>query len=124
MNKDTRTSLGWGIGIVGLALLATLARRYDIIGEDMPTRLVLGVTGLMVVWLGNRLPKTIAPSRHRRQVQRMAGWSMVLSGLVYAAVFAFAPLHIAVFVGCGAIILGLAVTVGYTVSLRRGVNAA
>lgn len=43
---------------------------------------------------------------------------MVLSGLVYAGLWAFAPIDVATPGGFAAIILGMAVTFGYCLSLR------
>ncbi len=124
MKKQLIGDLGWGVGIVMLALCATWARGEGYIDGDTVTRLVLGATGLMVAWFGNRMPKTIAPSARARQAQRVGGWSMALSGLVYAGLWAFAPVDIALIAGCGAIILGMAVTIGYCLSLRGRARAA
>jgi hypothetical protein len=48
---------------------------------------------------------------------------MVLSGLVYAALWAFAPIPVAVSGGCAAVLAGLAVTIGYCLSARREATA-
>ena len=124
MKKDVKSSLAWGGGIIAVALAATLARRTGVIDADAVTRIVLGVIGLMVAWYGNRMPKTFAPSEISRQVTRVGGWSMALSGLIYAGLWAFAPLDVALFAGCGAILVGMAVTVAYCLSLRSRMNAA
>lgn len=124
MNKDLIGSLAWGGGIVVLALGATFARQQGYIDGDTVTRIVLGATGLMVAWFGNRMPKTIAPSALARQAQRVGGWSMALSGLTYAGLWAFAPMDVALIGGCGAIIAGIVVTVGYCLSLRNKARAA
>jgi len=124
MNKDLIGSLAWAGGLVALALAASFARKLGYIDGDTTTRIVLGAIGLMVAWYGNRTPKTFAPSAHVRQVQRVAGWSMALSGLVYAGLWAFAPIPVALIGGCGAIILGMAVTVGYCLMLRARAKAA
>ena len=50
--------------------------------------------------------------------RRVAGWSLVLSGLVYTGLWAFAPIQTAVIGGSVAIIAGIAVTLGYCLSLR------
>ena len=55
---------------------------------------------------------------HARRVNRVAGWSMAISGLTYAALWAFAPFPAALIGGCGAVIAGMAVTLGYCLSLR------
>lgn len=123
MNTELRKSLAWAGGLIALALGATLARQQGLVDGDTVTRLVMGATGLMLVWYGNRMPKAFVPSARARQVQRVGAWSMVLSGLVYAGLWALAPIPLAVAGGCGAVVAGLAVTTGYCLSLRRGTAA-
>ncbi|WP_409019233.1 SdpI family protein [Brevundimonas vesicularis] len=118
MNKELVNSLAWGIGILILALIASTARARGLIDQETTTRIVLGATGLMVVAFGNRIPKTFASSEAARKSKRVAGWSMVISGLIYAAAFAFAPLQVAIWLGCGAVAIGIATTVLYCA--RRG----
>jgi hypothetical protein len=125
MNKDLINSLAWGGGIVVLALCASLARTLGYIDQETTLRIVLGVTGLMIASFGDRIPKKFAPGAGARKAQRVAGWSMVLSGLVYAGAFVLAPTMVtAMVIGCGAVILGLAVTFGYCLSLRNRARAA
>jgi hypothetical protein len=124
MTKDLKSSLAWAVGIIAVALAATFARRLGAIDGDTVTRIVLGVTGLMVAWYGNRMPKTFVPNAGARQGTRVGGWSMALSGLVYAGLWAFAPLPVALFVGCGAILVGMAVTIGYCLTLRNRMKPA
>lgn len=122
MNKEQKQeligSLAWGVGILVLALTATLARRFGYMDSDMVTRLVIGANGLMIAWMGNRMPKVFVPSARARQARRVAGWSLVLSGLLYAGLWAFAPIPVAVAVGSGAVLVGIAVTIGYCLSQR------
>ena len=124
MKTQLIADLTWGVGIVVLALGATYARKLGYIEGETVTRLVLGATGLMVAWFGNRMPKTIAPGARARQAQRVGGWSMALSGLVYAGLWAFAPFDVALIGGCSAILVGIAVTIGYCLSVRDRANAA
>ncbi len=124
MNKDLIGSLAWGGGIVALALGASFARQQGYIDADTTTRIVLGAIGLMIAWYGNRMPKTFVPNAGARQATRVAGWSMALSGLVYAALWAFAPIPLALWVGCGAIVAGIAVTLGYCLALRGKATAS
>ena len=118
MNKDLIGALAWGVGILGLALVASFARSRGLIDGDTTTRIVLVATGLMIAWFGNRAPKTFVPSAKARQAKRVAGWSLAISGLIYAGAFAFAPMDLALMLGCGAVILGIAVTFVYCLSLR------
>ena len=124
MNKEVMGSLAWGVGIVVLALAATEARKLGYIDGDMVNRIVLGATGLMVAAFGNRIPKTLARSAEARKAQRVAGWSMVISGLIYAGLWAFAPFQTALIGGCAAILIGMAVTFGYCLSLKNKAKAA
>jgi len=128
MNRDSKQemmgSLAWGLGIVVLALACTYARRQGLLDGDMVTRLVIGANGLMIAWWGNRLPKAFVPSACARRVRRVAGWSLALSGLVYAGLFLFAPLPVAYWGGCAAVLGGIAVTFGYCLSLRGKAKAA
>ena len=124
MNKEVMGSFAWGVGILVLALGARFAREQGFIDADMTTRIVLGATGLMIAWMGNRMPKTFVPSARARQARRVAAWSLALSGLVYAVLWAIAPLPVAIWGGCGAVILGMVVTFGYCLSLRVRASAA
>ena len=124
MNKEAMGHLAWGVGILVLALAASFARRQGLIDADTTTRIVLGATGLMIASFGNRIPKTFVPSAHARKAQRVAAWSLVLSGLVYAGAFAFAPIPVALVLGCGAVVVGIAVTIGYCLMLRARAKAA
>jgi hypothetical protein len=124
MNKQVITDLAWGIGIVVVALVASFARKQGYIDGDTVTRVVIGMTGLMIASFGNRIPKTFVPNSFARQARRVAAWSLVLSGLVYAGLWALAPIPVAVAGGSGAVLLGMAVTFGYCISLRAKAKAA
>jgi hypothetical protein len=123
MNKEVSHSLAWAVGIVVVGLGASLARQRGYIDEDTTKRLVMAPTGLMVAAFGNRAPKRFVPDIRARQATRVAGWSLALSGLVYAGLWAFAPLSLALWGGCGAVVLGIAVTVVYCLSLRGPAKA-
>lgn len=123
MNKELASDLAWGIGIVVLALASTYARKLGYIEPETVTRIVMCATGLMVAWFGNRMPKKFVPNVLARQAARVGGWSMALSGLIYAAFWVFAPTQLAVVAGSAAIILGILVTIGYCLSLRSKAKA-
>jgi hypothetical protein len=117
-NKEIKTGLAWGGSVVVVALSAVLAHKLGYIGGDTVTRVVFGTNGLMIAWYGNRIPKRVAPSAQARQAQRVAGWSLALSGLLYAGLWAFAPIPVATSVGTGAVLAGVAATLGYCLALR------
>lgn len=118
MNKELVSDLAWGIGIVVLALASTQARKLGYIEPETVTRIVMCATGLMVAWFGNRMPKRFVPNAWARQATRVGGWSMALSGLIYAALWVFAPPQVAVVGGSVAVVLGILVTISYCLSLR------
>lgn len=122
--KDLAGNLAWGAGILLLALAASFARKQGYLDSDTVTRIVIAATGLMIAWSGNRMPKTIVPDVWASRARRVAGWSLTLSGLIYAGLWAFAPFNVAVIGGCGAILGGMAVTFGYCLGLRAKVKAA
>ncbi len=67
------------------------------IDRDTVIRVVTGMMGLWMAWYGNRMPKTMVPvPASAGQARRVASWSLVLSGLVYAGLWAFAPIPVAV----------------------------
>ncbi len=105
--------------LIAAALAATAAKQAGWIDGDAVTRIVMGGTGLMLAWFGNRMPKTWVPQAAARRVNRVAGWSQAISGLVYAGLWAFAPFDTALWLGCGAIVFGIAVTVAYCASQAR-----
>ena len=123
MNKDLVGSLAWAGGIIVLALGATLARRLGYVDGETVTRLVVGANGLMIAWYGNRMPKVVVPVHEAWRAARVGGWSMVLSGLTYAGLWMFAPMQTAIIGGCGAVLIGIAVTVGYCLALRDRAKA-
>lgn len=124
MTKELITDIAWGGGIIVLALAATLARQLGYIDQDTTIRIVLGATGLMVAAYGNRMPKKLVPNERARQAARVGGWSLALSGLVYAVLWAFAPFNVALIGGCAAIIMGMVVTFAYCLSLRNKPRSA
>ena len=119
MNKELIWNLAWGAGIIVLALGASYARKLGYIDEEAVTRVVMCATGLMVAWFGNRMPKRFVPNTLAQRATRVGGWSMALSGLIYAGLWVFAPTQVAVAVGSLAVLLGIAVTIGYCISLRN-----
>jgi hypothetical protein len=75
MNKDLVGSFAWGLGIVLLALVCRQLRAMEYIEGETVTRVVIGATGLMAAWFGNRMPETFAPLPWARRARRVGGWS-------------------------------------------------
>ena len=117
MNNEIKTALAWGGSILVVALCSS-PRASWATSTATVTRVVFATNGLMIAWYGNRIPKSMVPSAQARQAQRVAGWSMVLSGLTYAGLWAFAPIVVAEIAGIGAVFAGVAATLGYCLSRR------
>ena len=124
MKKELIEGLVWAAGMIALALAASLARKLGYIDQDTARRVVTCVIGLWLAWYGNRMPKALVPNACARQARRVGGWTLVLSGLVYAGLWAFAPIPVATTAGTGAVLAGMAVMLGYCLSLRAKANAA
>ena len=122
--EEVKGSLTWGIGILALALVLCLARKQGYVDSDTVTRWVIGANGLMIAWFGNRMPKAFVAKACARQIRRVGGWSLALSGLLYAGLFAFAPMSVAIWGGTAAVVAGLAVTMGYCILLRSKAKVA
>ena len=122
--EDVVANLAWGGAIVALAVAASLLRRVGYLDHETVMRMVIGANGLMIAWMGNRLPKAFVPNACARRVRRFGGWSMVISGLVYAGLYAFAPLSVAFPVGCGVVVGGVALTFAYCLAQRAKAKAA
>jgi hypothetical protein len=123
LNKDLISSLAWAGGILALAVVASFGRQQSIVDDETVTRVVVCAIGLMVAWHGNRTPKAVHPTALAQQIARVGGWAFALSGLVYAGLWAFAPIPVAVVGGCAALLAGIAVTVGNFLRLRAKAKA-
>ncbi len=117
MSKDILAGLICAAAMLSLALAAKFAHAHGYIDSDMTLR-VIAMNGLLIAYFGNQIPKKVARGAGHRQAMRISGWSMVLSGLVYAGLWAFAPIPLAVMVGTGAVFAGVIFTLGYCVWLN------
>jgi len=94
------------------------ARKMGYVDDDAFLRIVIGFNGVMIAWYGNRLLKTFFVSAKARNARRVAGWTQVISGIVFAGLWMFAPIPVAIAGGIGAIVAGFVVTVGYCLSME------
>jgi hypothetical protein len=123
MKRELIGALASVAGMLVLTLGAIVARQQGYIDRETVTRVVFIPIGLWMAWNGNRIPKNVVPHARAGQAQRVAAWSLVLSGLVYAGLFAFAPMPVAMWGGSAAVLTGVAVTFGYCLSLRDKAKA-
>ena len=118
MKIDIRIALMWAASMLVLALGAKFAHDLGYIGQETVQR-VVAMNGLWMVYYGNRIPKKVTSNACIKKLQRISGWSSVLSGFVYAGVWIFAPIPVAVTVGTAAVAAGVIVTLGYAFRYRR-----
>jgi len=116
MNKEIQAGLICAGCMLLLSLAAKFAHAHGYIDSDTVLRIV-AMNGLLIAYLGNNIPKKAAPHACARKAMRVSGWSMVISGLVYAGLWAFAPIPVAVVFGTGAVFAGVLLTLGYCVWL-------
>lgn len=111
---------------VGGALLLTYARKQGMIDAETVTRGVMVLIGLGLAAFGNTMPKmldgpprTVREATAAQSVLRVGGWAMTLSGLAFAALWAFAPRAGAEIASVAIVAAGVAFMLGYAV--RTGI---
>ncbi len=120
--RNTWKSLRGWLVIVGLqiagGLLLSLAYRQGLLNTEGMIRGAMVLIGLGLAASGNRIPKTTdGPAPHtlplaalRQKVLRIAGWMMMLGGLAFAGLSAFAPLQFGLV--AAPIVLGVSLAIG------------
>ena len=123
-DRALRSSLVMALGLIALALGFTFATRLGL-SEGMDKRATLVGIGLILVFTGNMLPKTVLPLAARgrnpaRQAaaERFAGRVFVLCGIGFALCALFTPLDwVTLTTGiCGLIAFFAALTACFWVS--------
>ena len=119
MTQRITGNLALAFTLLTVAAGLTWARRMGWVDIDLPARGTMIATGMLVAIYGNAIPKVIKTTSPRaRSVQRVAGWAFVLSGLVYAALWAFAPVNFAPDLSMAAVGSALVGVLGYSVWVR------
>lgn len=119
-----KSARGWLV-IVSLqiagALLLSLAHRRGLIDAEGMIRGAMVLIGLGLAASGNRIPKstdgpaplTLPLAALRQKVLRTAGWMMMLGGLAFAGLSAFAPLQTGLMAATVALGVSLAIGLGF-----------
>jgi sterol desaturase/sphingolipid hydroxylase (fatty acid hydroxylase superfamily) len=103
MWKNVRASLVIGGLQAVCGLLLGFAKRQGLIDIETTLRGAMVIVGVGLAAAGNRIPKssdgpspsTLKLAVLRQSVMRTAGWSLMLGGLAFAGLWAFAPLAVA-----------------------------
>lgn len=96
MKKSIKSALMQAGVTLAVAVVATVLRKTGVIDKDTTIRVLMITIGLVIAWQSNALPKALPIGSARSQAyKRLSGWAFVLSGLAYAAAWAFAPMDMA-----------------------------
>lgn len=98
-----KRALGFLAMILACTVLAKVATEWSVFGDvETSKRTSMALIGILFVFFGNALPKQLTPlsvlscSGARIQAfQRFSGWTWVLTGLAYAAIWLLAPMAMA-----------------------------
>jgi hypothetical protein len=98
-----RTGVVYAGSILVLTLGATLINAMGVPGAaDLSERAMMAILGAFFVFTGNAIPKTLRPlsplpedAARVQAFQRFAGWTWVLTGLVFAIAWLILPLRFA-----------------------------
>lgn len=122
IRKDILLGLKFGVFIIGVALLLTLARRQGWIDAGLLVRAYNVIFGLALAAYCSVIPKMYGPPprslRHATLAQatrRVSSWAMTLAFLVWAVLWAFAPQELATIVSMVGVGASVAVSLGYAV---------
>lgn len=101
MTRPVRQAVIGFLGLTALAVAVGLARRQGLVDADLARRASGVIVGLMAIVTGNFLPKLRPLGAAQNGVaayaasERAAGWILLLSGVEFVLLFAFAPLRFA-----------------------------
>jgi hypothetical protein len=116
--------------MIVLSLVMTLASAFGAPRHpELAQRATMIVLGMYFVVTGNAMPKLLPPLSTMRgdpavvqSARRFAGWTWVITGLAFAAIWLLVPTGLATPISVG-ILLGGGAIAGYgSVAIARGVN--
>jgi hypothetical protein len=111
---------------------AKLLERFDLLGgEEFSHRMVRALTGLVLAYIGNSIPKTLTPldrlccdPARVQAFQRWSGWIWLLAGVGYAIVWLVAPLDLATPISMAVLVIAIALGLTLLIWLRRSGQSA
>jgi hypothetical protein len=119
MTNRITSSLALAGMLIAVSTGLAYVHRLGVVGSETPARVTMVLTGILLAVYGNVIPKSDSRSSARGEaLQRVTGWATVISGLGYAAIWAFAPMGIAADASMAAVLIGFASVLGYCAWLR------
>jgi hypothetical protein len=113
-------SLALAAAMIGAALAIVYASKAHLIDGDAGTRTVMAIIGLALVHQANAIPKAVLRSERARSMRRLSGYAFFLSGLAYAAIWAFAPIGVAADASMIAVGAAMILVIGACLLSRTG----
>lgn len=120
ITKRLASALALAAFILALAAGLRYAEGTGMIGAEAARRTMQIVIGLALAGYANLMPKQLGRPRRsplaeaRTQAAlRVGGWSMTLAGLLYAGLWALAPLPLADIAATSVVAAATALTLGY-----------
>lgn len=100
VRKPILSSIVFAVIVVAAAFALKYAAAHHLVAADVPMRGIQVLTGLMLAFYGNVIPKNLPRFREGESgriqaLRRTCGWLSTLAGLGYAAVWAGAPYAVA-----------------------------
>ena len=122
MTRQISISLGMAAMIVVVALGLKWAQHQGLVDAEAVTRGTMALIGLMLAVNANFIPKQPSArplSERALAIRRVAGWSSVLGGLGFAAVWAFVPLTHAAELSMAAVGAGMVWLIGFCIANQK-----
>ena len=120
--KQLLIDFAWGPIIVSASLLASHLRDLGYTDGDTVTRVVMCLSGLMVASFGNRVPQSLLAQTETGIGRKLASKSLVLGGLTFTVLWAFAEMTIASPLGIAILVLSLAITVWHVYTIYKSAS--
>ena len=92
---NIRTGIVLSLALVAVTLSLTWAGKAGLINADLPLRITMALSCMLIAYYGNAIPKALMRSEGAISARRFAGWAFVLCGIATTAVWMVAPLDFA-----------------------------
>lgn len=120
IRKRLLFSIALAVLVVGTSAGLKYAQHLDLIEPDTVKRLVQVMIGLMLAGYANLMPKDVGrwpasplAAARAQSALRVGGWSLTLAGLVYAGLWALAPMDMASPASTAVVATAMVITMAY-----------
>ena len=121
MNRSILYALIFSAAFLAFTAALGYAKTLDYLSDETVRRTVQVTIGLGLAAYSNFTPKQIGAAGSpqaealKQRLLRVTGWSMVIGGLAYAGLWAFAPLNFANVASVAVVLTALAISLAYAV---------